>query len=374
MSKGSDIENISVAAARWVARRDAGLSPGEALEFDQWLAADARHRAAFEHYAGTWSAFDTAGRPGRQGAIMREIGARARRRRGKRACMTAATVCAVVFLALAALWQWPRAKGLWPEDSPPSRAVVLHPERRVLDDGSVVEIKPGAVIDVRYDDAARRIVLLRGEAHFQVEKGRPRPFVVAAGGMEVRAVGTAFAVEHGAAEVEVWVTEGCVAVTKTPATPIVPVSGGEISPDATIALSSTASITVASSGTASVVMINKCERIVVETVSEAAAPVVIPVSAAEINERLAWRIPRLEFSATPLAEAVALINRSSRLPDGSASARLVLDKSLAGLESEPVSGFFYANNIEAFVQALDMSMGIKGERRGDEIILRGAAR
>jgi transmembrane sensor len=82
----------------------------------------------------------------------------------------------------------------------------------------------------------------------------------------------------------------------------------------------------------------------------------------------------MEFSAMPLAEAVALINRSPRLPDGSASARLVLAPELAVLAAEPVSGIFRADNIEAFVQLLGLNLDIEAERAGDEIILRKARR
>jgi transmembrane sensor len=121
-------------------------------------------------------------------------------------------------------------------------------------------------------------------------------------------------------------------------------------------------------------MLGARERIVVGTAPEVVVPVVTPVTSAEINERLAWHIPRVEFSSTPLAEAIALINRSSHLPDGSASARLVLASELSGMATEPVSGFFRADNIETFVHLLGMNLGIGGERRGGEIILRKARR
>jgi len=114
---------------------------------------------------------------------------------------------------------------------------------------------------------------------------------------------------------------------------------------------------------------NEC--IVVETAPArtAAPPVVTAVTPAEINKRLAWRVTRLEFSSTPLAEAVALVNSHSRLPGGSTTARLVLDESLSGLVDEPVSGYSHANDIETFVRMLNVIAGIESERRGDEIVL-----
>src|SRR5437660_1453063 len=82
-----------------------------------------------------------------------------------------------------------------PFSTPPSSAVVLRPEKQILADGSVVELKSGAEIAVDFTGAYRRVALKRGEAHFQVAH-QSRPFVVTAGPIEFRAVGTAFAVHR----------------------------------------------------------------------------------------------------------------------------------------------------------------------------------
>jgi transmembrane sensor len=54
--------------------------------------------------------------------------------------------------------------------------------------------------------------LTRGEAHFTVVPNAARPFVVIAGSLRVRAVGTAFNVNLQSARVEVLVTEGKVSL------------------------------------------------------------------------------------------------------------------------------------------------------------------
>ncbi|AWI08163.1 FecR family protein [Ereboglobus luteus] len=377
MDNDSDKKNISEAAARWFARRDAGLSKAETAEFEQWLAADTRHGAAFDRYTRAWAALTRPVRTGEQGALAHELQAQAgRRRRGRRARVAITAASVAVVIAFAVLWQRPSAD-VAPvlADAPQTQqrekgvVTVTSPERRALEDGSTVELRPGAVIDVRYDDEVRRVVLVRGEAHFQVAKGLPRPFVVEVDGMEVRAVGTAFAVERGTARVEVWVTEGRVAVEK-PAT-LPDGEGGqafeaERDPDWD---EPTAPAPVAAKPVLMAIL-GVCERAVLETAPWAPPPVVTTVTSDEINKRMAWRISRLEFSATPLAEAVELINRHSQLPDGSKNARLVLDESMSGLMTEPVSGYSHANDIETFVRLLGASMGIEIERRGDEIILR----
>ena len=89
----------------------------------------------------------------------------------------------------------------------------------MLDDGSVAELNRGAEIEVNYTVAERRVVLRRGEALFTVAKNPARPFVVRAGGVDVRAVGTAFNVKLAGPNLEVLVTEGTVHVSQqTPAT------------------------------------------------------------------------------------------------------------------------------------------------------------
>ncbi|RKR03749.1 FecR family protein [Maricaulis maris] len=65
-------------------------------------------------------------------------------------------------------------------------------QTRVLADGSTVTLNTGSRIEVSFSDRERRIVLPRGEALFEVSHDPSRPFIVAAGGYEVRAVGTAF--------------------------------------------------------------------------------------------------------------------------------------------------------------------------------------
>lgn len=389
MSNRANTEAISATAARWVARRDAGLSMLEQAEFEQWLDADARHQAAFEHYAHTWSALDSPGRTGAREATMRALQARVKRRRIRRVRAASAVACAVVVFAFAILSRQPGTGELHPPNSSISTVSVMQPECHVLEDGSTVEIKSGAVIDVRYDEATRRVLLVSGEAHFQVMKGQSRPFVVEAGGIEVRAVGTAFVVQLEAEQLEVLVTEGRVAVEKVPAvsplpddTPALPAQPDSFAlppPSDTFEMTvepSSPTTVVSSVPVAPVAMLGVRERVVMETVPalEASAPVVTTVTSAEINQRLAWRIPRLEFSETPLAEVVALINRSSRLPDGSTSARLVLDPASPSLAKEPVSGFFRADNIEAFVHVLALGMGIEAEWRDGEIILSRASR
>lgn len=329
-------------AAQWFARRDAGLSAAQEREFQQWLQADPRHGEAFARLDSAWSTFGKPVRAGVADELLQELATRAARRRTG---IAAAAVAGL--LAVGVFWNFTRTIG--PAASAPPTAVVLAPDRQVLPDGSVVELKDDAQITVDFSPAVRRVILRRGEAMFAVAKQPARPFVVSAGGIEVQAVGTAFSVQLGGGQIGVLVTEGRVALARTAETST-PGAAGVQAPSLPPPLAT----------------LDAGKHCVIET-TPAARPQIVAVAAEELGERLAWRSPRLEFSGSPLGEAVTLLNRHA---NGPSAVRLELaDASLAPMR---VSGIFRADNTAAFVLLLEASFGVKAERSGNTITLRRA--
>lgn len=279
---------------------------------------------------------------GKSGELERRVAAalQHRRARRRRAIVSMAAAACVMLAAMVGWKSWTgRAPAsiasIMPRVNSP---IVSLPAQQVLPDGSVVELNAGAEIDVQFDAHLRRVVLRRGEAHFEVKKDPARTFVVVANGVEVRAVGTAFAVQLGGSAVEIVVTEGTVAVDKPEIQNVVPAIA--IAPMATVGAGN---------------------RVVIALAAQP-APAVVPVSAAEMSARLAWRVPRVEFSGTPLAEVIPMFNRHSR-------ETLVLDPALSALQ---MSGMLRANNVDALLLLLKNEFGIEAERRagGNEIHLR----
>ena len=83
-----------------------------------------------------------------------------------------------------------------------------------LPDGSVIYLNTNSQVQIDYTATTRNILLLQGEAHFDVAKNPGRPFNVYAGGGLVQAVGTAFTVFFKDDEaIDVTVTEGKVALS-----------------------------------------------------------------------------------------------------------------------------------------------------------------
>jgi len=81
-----------------------------------------------------------------------------------------------------------------------------------LEDGSSVVLGTQSAISVQFGVQHRWVTLERGEAWFKVAHNPTWPFVVAAGGGTITAVGTAFAVRRASNHVFVSVTDGTVDV------------------------------------------------------------------------------------------------------------------------------------------------------------------
>jgi transmembrane sensor len=217
--------------------------------------------------------------------------------------------------------------------APPSEVAAAESgyRQQVLDDGTLVELNHGAQLAVAFTAAERRIRLERGEALFTVARNPARPFVVAAGGVTVRAVGTAFNVRLGAADVEVLVTEGRVQLDR-PAHPL-----------------------------AEPALLVAGQRLAVPFVG--VPPAVATITREDIDRALAWQPRLLEFSSSPLAEVAAEFNRRNRVQ------LVVADEALRAL---PIGASFRSDNVDGFVRLLEASFGVEAKRSAETIILRRA--
>ncbi|HRE84001.1 MAG TPA: FecR domain-containing protein [Opitutaceae bacterium] len=318
---------IDATARNWILRRESGLSADEQAEFERWRMADLRHAEALTRCSQAWSLLDQPRLGGRAPEMIRMLSVRAGRKRRRRVALGATAVFALLIVGF--FWN---AQLSLPSRSPAS-AVVLVPEQRLLPDGGTVELRAGAEIAVDYSGPLRRVTLLRGEALFHVAENKDRPFVVAAAEIEVRAVGTAFLVQLSGELINVVGTHGRVAVERPASSTALP---AEFS-----------------------TLVDAGSRVAVSR-PRPVAPQVTVLDDDELADRLAWRVPWLEFSDTLLAEAVGLLNRHSTIQ------LVVADAELARL---PVNGRFRADNSEAFVRILERSFGVKADRLGETITL-----
>ena len=335
---------IEAAAAAWLARRDRGFTADDEAEFALWRFSDPRRAAAVARLEAAWDAIDALRdfRPGARAHPDPDLLTDPRHadvsgfpKLVATAMLAAAATLAVVF------WRPPT-----PTETPLAlRQAIIHPgpERLTLDDGSVVELNKGARVHMQFTAAERRVLLLCGEALFNVAKNPDRPFIVGAGDVAVRALGTAFSVALGQSNVAVLVTEGRVRLHQIPAKE----GAAGVSPPEMpeLVAGQRAVITTA----------------VVADGRQAGTVEVSEISPAEVDKALAWQGLRLEFVELPLGEVVAELNRYNRqklaVGDGETAALLV-------------GGNFRADNVEAFVRLIESGFGVTSSRRGDTIVLR----
>ncbi len=346
---GVDHAELLRVAAAWQTRLDAGLDAGERVAFESWLAADARHAAAFREIEETWRLLNSAGRlspaqlgvgsDGRalEGGVEEDHHPERFPRLGLRAVPGWATAAiAAAAIVIAWIFLWPSI----PADEAGAGFVTADaaPFQRVdLPDGSVARLNAGAAVELIFGPTERRVRLERGEAHFTVAKDPARPFVVAAAGLTVRAVGTAFNVASRADAVEVLVTEGRVRLEAGSAETQI-VSARELSAG---------------------------EKIVARKETGVATVTTEPVraTAEEIDAVLGWQRHLLRFDETRLEDIAAEFNRYNRQ-------RLVIEGSQ--LRQRRFGGSFRADDIEGFLTLLGEVEAIEVERGAGACVVRRA--
>jgi transmembrane sensor len=343
---------IDAEAARWLFRRDRGLSASEQDEFLQWrqdprhAEAFARHEAVLERMMrlGDWKPLLAADPNPDLFAPPQRFPSRARR------VIYAVSAAAAALVFGFVVWRSTSPVTVRPSES---RAAYLRMnERQVLSDGSLVELKDGSRFEIAYSTTERRVKLVDGEAHFTVAKNPHRPFIVEANGVAVRAVGTMFNVRLDTDTVEVLVTEGRVQVSADPFDPSTANASASVSPIASIPVPQT---------------LDAGQRTLVALTPGPTSPAVVSMTPAQVKAALSWQVPRLQFDETPLAEAIAEFNRHTA---GNPTQRLVLrDLDLATL---PIGGTFRIDNVEGFVRLLEYTLEIHASSgpKGEVVLAR----
>jgi transmembrane sensor len=309
---------VRAEAAAWVAQiHGEEQSPEGEARLRAWLGESDEHRRAFERLTRAWEQAGKIRLRASQDAVAIEP-----RRRSRFVPWAAAA--AMLVLALGVAVYRLRVDAMVTE--------VGQQRVGVLPDGTRVTLNTNTRIEVNYDEHARRVRLIRGEAWFEVAKNATWPFLVSVDGEIVRALGTSFIVSRdGTQGVSVTLVEGRVSVT--------PIDQK------------------AEPGEAQVLAPG--QRLVLSEHSTSA------VDRPDLARVTAWRHGRVEFDATSLDDAAAEMNRYSKT-------RIILaDADLARLS---VGGVFRAGDSEEFVRIVTSAFGLRADRRGRDIVLSEASR
>ncbi len=215
----------------------------------------------------------------------------------------------------------------------------------VLSDGSTITLNTNTLLDIRFDEHFRRLVLNRGEAYFEVAKNLDRPFIVYAGDGQTTAVGTAFSVYKRQDVVEVTVTEGKVTVQSDWATlDALPASPMD---DALSDGGSPITAVLVQSGQVAIYDDDK----IIAPVATVEPPVMV--------RKLIWQQGMLGFEAEPLEDVIAEFSRYSQLEI------IIADDQLKAVK---VDGYFKSDDIIGMLNSLQYNFGIETTRLDDNRI------
>jgi transmembrane sensor len=271
-------------AAAWIAKlhgeeRTAKVEAG----FRRWLAASAAHRVAAEMASDVWTAAERLPKSPSPPIV---------RMTPASAVLTlprALAAAALVVLVVGALYFY---------RSDPGIETRLGEQRSVtLDDGTRIALNTATRIHVRYDKSLRRVQLDRGEALFEVARNPQWPFVVSAGGRDVVARGTSFLVRREEHSVAVTLVEG--RVTVSPHQDVSDSNSGSpdsLAPDGSSSRSASRARTFA---------LAPGQRL---TFVRSGAP---QLDTPPLDKVTAWQRGQVILDHTPLADAVAEMNRYS---------------------------------------------------------------
>jgi transmembrane sensor len=199
---------------------------------------------------------------------------------------------------------------------------VGHRREQKLSDGSVIQLNTDSEVKVDYSQGHRIVRLLKGEAHFRVAHDESRPFDVYAGTSLIRATGTAFSVHVQGQDVTVTVDEGSVALgTRNVSRP----------DEQAISM-----LRALKSG-----QLAKMRKEVEE---------VRTLEAGALAQQLAWRDGLLIFTGEPLSEVIDQVSRYTPMRIEIADARL---------RALPVGGRFRVDDLDAMLEVLESSFGIR---------------
>lgn len=313
------LEQASVWHAR-VHDSDLKESQGGLLkaQFNTWLLADPLHRIAYDEMSSLWDVL-THSELSENELILDEPTVQKTFIKHASWPLYAAVASVALFVVAGVGWQqnWPlRLQSDYYSNVGEQKVVQL-------DDNSEIILNTNSAIKVNYTKQLREVVLLQGEARFNVAKNSERPFVVNTTQGTVTVTGTQFNVSLYSDSATVSLFEGSVALTSNQARKL----RKNLSANQQAKLFSTG----------------------IGAVSE--------FDAAVVN---AWQRGQLVFYSTALSEVVAKLNRYRK------GKIIITDDSVNNLQ---ISGVFSINDPDAALEMITETLALKQTRLTDYLVM-----
>ena len=308
-TNATDNAEIKATANAWWVRLDSGsASTQERDELARWLAANPQHRQAFDEVCTLWDEL---------GAVKQQIAMPKASlfHRPWAAPMLAATCCLV-------LWLFSPLPILLRSDFHTGYGEMR--DIRLID-GSVAHLNSNSALAVYIDSNQRQLILLQGEAWFEVSPDSARPFQVHAGHGTVTALGTAFNIRLRDNQTEVSVTQHSVTVD-------VEQTDGQMLHG----------------------VVSEGQQLVYA--QQTGLGGIKPIDSQTVT---AWQRGKLVFEDQPLSEVIAELNRYRR------GYLVITDADIAGRR---VNGVFRSDQPLAALNALENSLSVHSTRIKDYLI------
>lgn len=345
-SSAVDVERIEI-ASEWLFRLHAEeVGDAEIADWIQWCERDPQNLEAFEEVQAMWKDYGELPEAAKRRLQARrhrvaEIAMRSaskprpagrfeilRRIHGWRPAIAVAFGVSLIGIAIAITAELSRRDQISPVSSQAFKTPIARNEEATLPDGSIVAIGAKSSLSLDFAAKERRLRIGNGQAYFKVAPDRLRPFVVDAGPVHVRAIGTAFDVRKNDDRVVITVTEGTVEVLPSE-------DRGEesgMSKETRLQVLAGYQLTWAAGGKE--VKLNQTD----------------PASAT------AWRTGRLEYFGEPLWVVVSNVNRYS-------TRQIVIAEEELGRVQ--FTGTVFVRSIDDWIAAIQQAFDLTAESRTD---------
>lgn len=325
MDKSMDEKILHTAADWWTRLRDPNGAGATMEQWLEWTSADERHLEAFERVTELGNQLGTLDDVTRQ-QFVREF---ARPAPVRRRWIPLAAAASAALALVGGYFAW---SGFVANTSPQAYVNAVAQNRNItLPDGSTVALGGASTLTMRFSHGERHVELGGGEAFFQVVHDMQRPFVVTAGKVSIRDVGTAFDVRRTGQRVTIAVTQGRVQIAD---------HGGAPGSNPT--------------GTGNL------EAVAGQLVSYDPAMSAMSIGSITPEQATAWRSDRLEFINEPLGVVIANVNRYSTRPVHIAD---------ADLETLTYTGTIKTSAIDSWLDALPQVFPLRVSENAGQVIL-----
>ena len=372
-----DREIIQEEALAWLIRLDGDteLNADEEREFEEWLSRSPAHREALKSLNVFWANCNVLGELAEPLSAMELFKKRVWSYFWSLSGVRFPASVAALLLVMVGLVSsgWLEHQGI--TDTNGLYLTGVGQQKTItLVDNSQIQLNTNSQIQVDFNEDYRNIRLLQGEVHFDVAKDPTKPFRVYAGNSRVQAVGTAFNVYLSKGSVDVFVTEGRVALGSTlPSLQLQSEQLAEVSEDVThipddvnnpaksrdnYAESDVNGLGVIDAGQRAI--LKKTQAVLpgkAKNKSEVQSFVELVISEAndrkQSNEVLAWRKGLLIFSGEPLEKVVEEISRYTAVEIE------IVDPELRQIK---IGGQIQVSDTDSMFNALEASFGLKIRR------------